>query len=110
MNRNILITMTLLLTGLPLLHAADPVVSNVAAAQRSGTKLVDITFRVADEDLDVVNISVQVSDDAGATFDVPSTALSGDLSITATPVATSYGVVWDGSVISLTCQEPTLNA
>ena len=34
-----------------------------SAAQRAGTKLVDITFRVADADLDRVNLSVQVSDD-----------------------------------------------
>jgi|GEM_PF-4179552 len=28
------------------LHAADPVVTNVVSAQRAGTKLVDITFNV----------------------------------------------------------------
>ena len=90
-----LVTLLLLLTAL---HAADPVVSNVTAAQRAGTKLVDISFQVSDEDLDLVNMSVNVSDDSGLTFNVPSTALSGDISINAAPVATSHALVWDAGI------------
>lgn len=87
-----------LLAILSSLHAADPVVTNVSAAQRAGTKLVDITFDVSDADSDQLDISVNVSDDAGATFDVPSSALSGDTSINATPAATSRALVWDAGV------------
>jgi len=92
---NILIS-TFLITNT--LHAADPVVSNVSAAQRAGTKLVDITFEVSDADLDLVNISVNVSDDAGLTFNVPSTALSGDTSVNASATPTSHALVWDAGI------------
>ena len=73
-----------LLTALPL-HAADPVVANVVPDQRTGTKLVDISFDVSDADSDTLSISVEISDDSGTTFLVPVTALSGDTSVNATP-------------------------
>ena len=43
-----------------LCHGADPVVSNVRAAQRGDSKLVDIYYNVSDADGDKQTISVQV--------------------------------------------------
>ena len=48
-----------------------PVVSSVQSQQRTGTKLVDITYDVYDKDGDMLTISVAVSDNGGSTFTVP---------------------------------------
>jgi len=94
-SKMILAALTMSLTHL---HAADPVVSNVTAAQRAGTKLVDITFDISDSDSDQLDISVNVSDDAGATFQVPGSALSGDTSVNAIATPMSHALVWDAGV------------
>jgi formylglycine-generating enzyme required for sulfatase activity len=86
-----------LLTALPL-HAADPVVANVVPEQRTGTKLVDISFDVSDADSDTLSMSVEISDDSGTTFLVPVTGLSGDTSVAATPTLASKALVWDAGV------------
>jgi hypothetical protein len=62
-----------------LLHAADPVVSNVRASQRPGTKLVDIIYDVTDPDSSTLTVSIAVSANGGATYDLPATAFSGDV-------------------------------
>ena len=56
--------------------AADPVVSNLKAVQREGTKLVDITYDVA-ADTATVQVSLQISGDGGATFAVPAVSVTG---------------------------------
>ena len=89
--------LVLLAAALPL-HAADPVVANVVSAQRAGTKNVEITFEVSDADSDTLSISVEISDDSGASFVVPVTALSGHTSVSATPTPASKTLVWDASV------------
>jgi formylglycine-generating enzyme required for sulfatase activity len=61
------------------LIAADPVVSNVRAAQREGTRLVDIEFDVADLDSPTLQIAVEVSDNAGASYTVPAVSFTGDV-------------------------------
>ena len=48
--------------------AADPVVSNIFAVQRPGTKLVDITYDVT-ADTPTVGVTLRISSDGGATFD-----------------------------------------
>ncbi|MBK8039656.1 MAG: SUMF1/EgtB/PvdO family nonheme iron enzyme [Verrucomicrobiaceae bacterium] len=80
------------------LHAADPVVTNVVSAQRAGTKLVDITFNVSDADSNTLAMSVEVSDNNGTTFAIPVTALSGDLNVAATPTPAAKALVWDAAV------------
>ena len=75
--------------------AADPVVSNVTAAQRAGTKLVDITYDVADADGDDLTVSVQVSDDGGATYTVPAAHFSGDGFGTSVSPGLGKKIVWD---------------
>ena len=61
------------------LHAAAPVVSNVATEILPGKK-VRITYDVSDVDGDPVSIFVRVSADGGTTFDVPVRTVSGDVS------------------------------
>ena len=46
-------------------RAADPVVSNLNAVQREGTKLVDLTYDLA-ADSATVAVSLQISWDGGA--------------------------------------------
>lgn len=76
------------------LQAAPPVVSNVTAAQRSGTKLVDIYYTVSDADGDPQLIQVQVSADAGLTYTIPCVTLSGDVGSGVT-VGSNKHIVWN---------------
>ena len=66
----------------PLAEAANPVVSNIAAAQRAGTQLVDITYDVT-ADSPTVRVTLAISSDGGTTFSVPASTMSG---------AVGYGV------------------
>jgi formylglycine-generating enzyme required for sulfatase activity len=56
--------------------AADPVVSNISAVQRAGTKLVDITYDVT-ADTPKVAILLRISDDGGKTFNISPATLTG---------------------------------
>jgi len=71
-----------------------PVVSNVHAEQRPGTKLVDITYDVEDPDGDLLTISVEISDDGGKTFTVPAKTFSGDIGPGIAPGKNKH-IVWD---------------
>jgi hypothetical protein len=55
-----------------------PVVSNIVCAQRAGTKLVDITYDLTDAEHSTLNVTMRISKDAGATWDVPCTSVSGN--------------------------------
>lgn len=82
-----------LLCGLGSLHAAAPVVSNISAAQRANSRLVDITYDVA-ADFPTVSVSLQVSSDGGSTFTVPATTLSGAIGAGVT-TGTAKKITWD---------------
>ena len=58
-------------------QAAAPVVSNVRASQRAGTKLVDIYYDVADADSTTVRVSVAVSTNGGASYTLLASNFSG---------------------------------
>ena len=58
-------------------QAAPPVVSNVTASQRPGTKLVDIRYDLSDADGDAQLVKVQVSADGGVSYTIPCVTLSG---------------------------------
>lgn len=58
------------------LHAADPTVTNVRAAQKTGTKQVEIFYDLSGSTSPVF-VSLQISSDGGTTFAAPATALSG---------------------------------
>ena len=70
--------------------AAVPVVSTVQASQRAGTTgagaVVDITYDLEDVDSDSADVTIQVSDDGGVTFDVPAATFTGDVGRVATGV------------------------
>ena len=82
-----------LLVGMPL-WAVDPVVSNVRSVQRPGTRLVDITYDVADSDSPTVVVAVEVSADSGVTYTVPAESFTGDVGNGIKP-GTGKKVVWD---------------
>jgi hypothetical protein len=86
-----------MLTALSVVRATLPVVSNVVATQRTGTKLVDISYDVADADGDALKIRVEVSDNAGTKYSVPAFSFTGDLGDDITP-GTSKAIVWDAGV------------
>ena len=59
--------------------AVDPIVSNVQAKQREGSRLVDITYDVADPDSPTLTVYLKVSADGGATWKGPVELVSGDV-------------------------------
>jgi formylglycine-generating enzyme required for sulfatase activity len=58
---------------------AQPTVSNVRAAQRAGTNLVDVYYDLVDEEARGASISLALSGDGGTSYLLPLTALSGDV-------------------------------
>jgi formylglycine-generating enzyme required for sulfatase activity len=74
-----------------LLSAAAPVVSNVRAQQRLGTKLIDVTYDLADSDSTSVYISAQIF--AGTTA-LPAFSLSGHIGAGVTP-GINRTIVWN---------------
>lgn len=86
-------------------HAAAPVVSNIRAAQLAGTKNVEILYDVSDADGDALSIGVQVSGDAGQTYTLPATALSGHIGAGVAPgsnrrILWNAGADWNGQLVS----------
>lgn len=76
-------------------RAVDPVVSNVAFAQRTdGSRLVDVTYDLADADGDACAITLQASDDGGATWIMPCTRTWGDAGPAVAP-GPGKALVWD---------------
>jgi len=79
MRRYAVLCITILTTAL--FANLPPVVSNVTAAQRTdGSKIVDIYYDVDDVENDTLTVTLLLSDDEGATFDISPgmTNLSGD--------------------------------
>jgi sulfatase modifying factor 1 len=93
--RTLLAAAALLASFCPAL-AADPVVSNLTAAQRPGTKLVDITYDVT-ADMPTVNVTLEISSDAGATWVVPVTSVTGAVGNGIT-VGTSKTITWNAGM------------
>ena len=74
--------------------AVDPIVSNVRAKQRAGSRLVDITYDVADPDSPKLTVYLKVSADGGATWKGPVELVSGDVGQHIAP-GTAKKLVWD---------------
>jgi sulfatase modifying factor 1 len=74
--------------------AVDPVVSNVQAKQREGSRLVDITYDVADPDSTTLTVYLKVSSDGGKTWKGPVERVSGDVGQHIVP-GTAKKLVWD---------------
>ena len=77
-------------------HAADPVVTNISALQRVGTKLVDISYNVT-ADTPTVQIYLEISNDGGQTFTVPAVSTSGAVGA-GVPTGTGKTITWDAGV------------
>jgi len=82
-------------------RAAAPVVTNVVASQRIGTKLIDIRYDVFDADGDPQKIRIEISHDSGASYSVPAITLSGDVGNNIASgnnklIVWNAGVDWDG--------------
>ena len=80
--------------GLSLSRAAAPVVSNVRSVQRAGTQLVDIDYDLADPDSATLAVTVVVSTNGGATYDLPATSFSGALGNNVSPGA-GRRIMWN---------------
>ncbi len=75
---------------------AEPVVSNISAVQRAGTKLVDITYDVT-ADTPTVKVTLEISSDGGQTFTVPAVTTSGALG-SAITTGTGKVITWNAGV------------
>ena len=69
-------------------------VTNVKATQRSGAKMVDITYDLKTDSSNTVAIQVEISDDGGATFNVKAQTFSGDVGPSVAQ-GTGKRIVWD---------------
>ena len=78
-----------------LAFAVDPVVSNVVAQQRNGTKLVDISYTLTDADSASLNVSIKISKDGGTTWNVPCPSLSGNGIGSAVAPGSGKQIAWD---------------
>ena len=76
------------------LFAAPPEITNVRASQRTGTKLVDISYDIADADGDKLRVRVEISDNDGKVYSVPAFTFTGDIGEGITP-GTGKQIVWD---------------
>jgi len=93
-------SVTIALAALCLAHslkAAAPIVTNVVASQRSGTKLVDIRYSVFDADNDLLKIRVEISHNGGTNYSVPAVSLTGDIGSNITP-GTNKLIVWNAGI------------
>ncbi|MBE0543920.1 MAG: formylglycine-generating enzyme family protein [Verrucomicrobia bacterium] len=95
----LLVAIFLLAACLPAALAAPPVVSNVRAAQRPGTHLVDIYYNLAA--IGPCTVYVAMSDNAGASWNVPVFTLTGAVGSGVTPgndrlVVWNAGTDWPG--------------
>ena len=73
---------------------AAPVVSNLTASQRAGTKLVDISYDLAAPGFPLVAVSLQISSDGGLTWTVPPTSVSGAMGGSVAP-GMGKVIVWN---------------
>jgi len=74
--------------------AAAPEVSNIRANQRAGTKLVDIYYDVTDAENDPLTVAIQISSNAGSSWNIPARTLTGDVNFNVTPGANRH-IVWN---------------
>ena len=83
-------------------QAAPPVISNVTASQRAGTKLVDIRYDVADPDSASLTIQIELSANGGQTYELPARSLSGAVGSGVAPgtarlITWNAGTDWNGN-------------
>ena len=74
--------------------AVDPIVSNVQAKQREGSRMVDIIYDLADPDSPTLTVYLKVSPDGGKTWKGPVELVTGDVGQHIAPGNTKR-LVWD---------------
>ena len=79
---------------------AEPVISNITAAQRAGSKLVDISYDLAST-TPTVKLTLEISSDGGLTYAVPVTSTTGAIGTVVAvgngkTITWNAGVDWDG--------------
>jgi formylglycine-generating enzyme required for sulfatase activity len=89
-----LIAFWLLVASAWQVFAVDPVVSRVQAKQREGSRMVDITYDVADPDSPTLTVYLKVSADGGATWKGPVELVNGDVGVGIAP-GIGKRLVWD---------------
>ena len=82
---------------------ADPLVTNVLASQRAGTKLVDVYYGLSGTG--AMTVSMGVSSDGGATYAIAASSFSGDIGSSVTAGSSRHivwnaGADWNGKVSS----------
>jgi formylglycine-generating enzyme required for sulfatase activity len=101
MERVTLHVLLLSLAAAQALQAGSPLITNVVAGQRAGTKLVDIRYDALDPDNDPLKVRIEISNNGGRTFDVPALSVSGDVGANTAPgtnklIVWNAGIDWDG--------------
>lgn len=76
---------------------AEPTVTNVRAAQRAATNLVDVYYDLAGAEADGATITVALSGDGGGSFGLPVSALTGDVG-SGVQNALNRRIVWNASI------------
>jgi formylglycine-generating enzyme required for sulfatase activity len=84
---------------------AVPVITNIAATQRAGTKLVDIAYDLSAPGVSEVSVTLQISSDGGATFAVPAASVTGAIGAGVSPgsgrvITWNAGLDWNQQVSS----------
>ena len=74
-------------------QAAPPVVSNIRASQRTGTKFVDIYYDVT-ASTSSVTVAVQASGDGGLTYTIPAATFTGNVGAGVAPGSNRH-IVWN---------------
>ena len=74
-----------------------PVIDTVRVEQRINTKKMDIYYDVLDFDNENLVVLLEVSDDGGATFNVPAQTFSGDYGLGIVPGNNKH-IVWNAGV------------
>lgn len=75
-------------------EATPPIISNVRAMQRDGTKLVDIHYDAEDADGDLLTVRIEISDNDGLSYAIPAHTLAGDFGEGIEPGRDKH-IVWD---------------
>ena len=91
-----LLRVAIAVAGLNLFIQAEAAtsISNLTVNQRSGTRLVDLTYNLSAPGLTSVGIRLEISSDGGSTWTVPALSVTGAVGGSVTP-GTGKAMVWD---------------
>jgi hypothetical protein len=104
MGKRIRLVLGFVLVWIATAHAAPPVISNVHATQRAGTRLLDVWYNVSDSDSDQINISVRFTSGGSvvSAFSFTRDAGINSNSANAAKITWDAGSNWTGAFSPLT--------